>query len=231
MQAQDTGSLSQQIAKHIATQIICGDLVEGERIPELGIAEALNVSRGSVREALLLLQRTHLIEIYPRRGAVVSELSIQHVDALFSTLQLLLTAMLRAIMAHDREQYANPWDQLWQHLQQQLPSRHTDQFYDAFFNFFVQQQALIQNSYILQFYCELLPGLRRYYFLTLNTPRGELKDALAKFECLTDAVLSADCAQAIALMMDFCQHLQALVLDSLTRMKQIELAWGKRSRR
>lgn len=68
MQAHDTESLSEQIAKHISEQIIRGELVEGERIQELRIAAELDVSRGSVREALLLLERTHLIEIYPRRA-------------------------------------------------------------------------------------------------------------------------------------------------------------------
>ena len=77
-------SLSRQIAHHIAEQIISGDLVEGERIQELRIAEELNVSRGSVREALLILERSYLIEIFPRRGAVVSEMSLPQVRALAS---------------------------------------------------------------------------------------------------------------------------------------------------
>ena len=81
MQQQESESLSEQIARHIAEQIISGDLVEGERIQELRIAKELDVSRGSVREALLLLQRTHLIEIFPRRGAIVSEMSAQQVRA------------------------------------------------------------------------------------------------------------------------------------------------------
>jgi len=83
-------SLSEQIAKHISEQIISGELVEGERIQELRIAKELDVSRGSVREALLLLERTHLIEIFPRRGAIVSEMSAQQVRALFDTSALLL---------------------------------------------------------------------------------------------------------------------------------------------
>lgn len=68
MQFQDVASLSEQIAQQISEQILHGELLEGERIPELRIAQELNVSRGSVREALLLLERTHLIQIYPRRG-------------------------------------------------------------------------------------------------------------------------------------------------------------------
>ncbi|SUU69096.1 Putative transcriptional regulator [Acinetobacter baumannii] len=64
MNLEETESLSEQIVKYISEQIISGELVEGERIQELRIAKELDVSRGSVREALLLLERTHLIEIF-----------------------------------------------------------------------------------------------------------------------------------------------------------------------
>ena len=60
MHLEQQESLSEQIAKHICEQIISGELVEGERIQELRIAKELDVSRGSVREALLLLERTLL---------------------------------------------------------------------------------------------------------------------------------------------------------------------------
>ncbi|MFE1636014.1 GntR family transcriptional regulator, partial [Acinetobacter baumannii] len=55
MNLEETESLSEQIVKYISEQIISGELVEGERIQELRIAKELDVSRGSVREALLLL--------------------------------------------------------------------------------------------------------------------------------------------------------------------------------
>ena len=90
MPQHEGSSLAQQIAEHIAKQIIQGELVEGERIQELRIAEELKVSRGSVREALLLLERTHLIAIFPRRGAIVTEMSSSQVSALFETLSLVL---------------------------------------------------------------------------------------------------------------------------------------------
>jgi DNA-binding GntR family transcriptional regulator len=64
MNLEEADSLSEQIAKYISEQIISGELVEGERIQELRIAKELDVSRGSVREALLLLERTYLIEIF-----------------------------------------------------------------------------------------------------------------------------------------------------------------------
>ena len=116
MQQQETDSLSEQIAKHIGEQIISGELVEGERIQELRIAKELDVSRGSVREALLLLERTHLIEIFPRRGAIVSEMSAQQVRALFDTCSLLLGQIVQRIAEtwrhHEIEQLQKLMEQI-----------------------------------------------------------------------------------------------------------------------
>jgi DNA-binding GntR family transcriptional regulator len=44
-------SLAEQIAHHLAERIIRGELAPGERIQEQKVTLALNVSRGSVREA------------------------------------------------------------------------------------------------------------------------------------------------------------------------------------
>ena len=77
-------SLSEQIAQHLAERIIRGELKERERIQEQKVTQAMNVSRGSVREALLILERRHLITILPRRGAQVSELTQQHVRSLYT---------------------------------------------------------------------------------------------------------------------------------------------------
>jgi DNA-binding GntR family transcriptional regulator len=120
MQAHDTESLSEQIAKHISEQIIRGELVEGERIQELRIAAELDVSRGSVREALLLLERTHLIEIYPRRGAIVSEMSAQQVRALFDTSSLLLGQIVQRIAETWRSYEAERLQLLLDELSNQL---------------------------------------------------------------------------------------------------------------
>ena len=75
-------SLAEQIAHHLAERIIRGELKPGERIQEQKVTLALNVSRGSVREALLILERRHLIAILPRRGAHVTELTAHKVQSL-----------------------------------------------------------------------------------------------------------------------------------------------------
>ena len=231
MQSQDIESLSEKIASHISEQIICGELVEGERIQELRIAKELDVSRGSVREALLLLERTHLIEIYPRRGAIVSEMSALQVRSLFDTSSLLLGQIVQRISDTWRVHEAERLKCLMEQLDAQCKLGNAEQFYDLIFQTLSEQHEMVGNNYIMKFYKELLPSLRRSYFLTLNTSRRELQESLELFKLVNDAIMIRKSQQATLFMEDFCRHLRNLVLESLTRMKQIELAWARRSRR
>jgi len=231
MQQQEAHSLSEQIAKHISEQIIRGELVEGERIQELRIASELDVSRGSVREALLLLERTQLIEIFPRRGAIVSEMSAMQVRALFDLTSLLLGQMVHRMAETWRSHEAERIQLLLEQLEAETRQGHTEKFYDLIFQGMAQQQEMVGNLYLMRYYQELLPSLRRSYFLTLNISRRELQESFDLFKLVTEAILIRKSHQATLFMEDFCRHLRNLVLESLTRMKQIELAWARRSRR
>lgn len=231
MQQYEKERLSEQISQHIAEQIINGELVEGERIQEIRFADELDVSRGSIREALLLLERTHLIEIYPRRGAVVSEMSAQQVSALFDILGILLGKIVERLAdtlpAHEIENLKK----LLEKLTEECNLGHTEKFYDLIFNELFKHQEEVNNSYLMKYYKELLPSLRRSYFLTLNTSKTELQESLELFKLVVIAIVSRNSQQAAINMQDFCRHLRDLVLESLARMKQIELAWARRSRR
>lgn len=231
MNQDDATSLSEQIAKHISEQIITGELIEGERIQEIRIAKELDVSRGSVREALLLLERTQLIQIYPRRGAIVSEMSALQVKALFDSVMLHLGYMIQRISETWRVSEAEALQQLNEQLEAHVRVGDTEKFYDSIFQYLAQQDDMIANNYLMSFYRSLLPSLRRSYFLTLNTSKRELQEAHGLFKMVVDAVLIRKSQQAAVFMDDFCRQLRNAVLESLTRMKQIELAWARRSRR
>lgn len=231
MHLNDMENLSEQVARHIGEQIITGELVEGERIQELRIAKELDVSRGSVREALLLLERTHLIRIYPRRGAVVSELSIQQIRGLFDAGVMVLSFIVQRISETWRVHEAAALQDVFTQLEQHVQQGNAEKFYDVFFQYLAQQHDMVANPYLMKFYRELLPSIRRSYFLTLNTSKRELEEALALSKLLIDAILIRKSQQATLFMEDFCRHLCNLVLESLARMKQIELAWARKSRR
>ncbi len=223
--------LSEHIAKHIAEQIVMGELVEGERIQELRIAKELDVSRGSVREALLLLERTYLIDIFPRRGAIVSEMTAHQVTTLFDTSMLVLGNIIHQTTQAGQQSDDNRIERLNVSLVETVRIGDIEHFYEEIFVFITEQCQQIDNIYLNTIYHTLLPSLRRSYFLTLNISKRELQEALTLFQLVIEAILMRQSHQAAMFMENFCQHLCNLVLESLARMKQIELAWAKRSKR
>lgn len=76
-------SLPEQIADRVCAAILAGEYAPGERIRETELAETFSVSRGPVREALRLLEQDGLVTVSPRRGAQITELSIEEVEQLF----------------------------------------------------------------------------------------------------------------------------------------------------
>jgi DNA-binding GntR family transcriptional regulator len=92
-------SLTEKIADHIGGEIITGRLRPRARIQELKVASELGVSRGSVREALLILERRHLVEILPRRGATVSCLDAEDLANCSELVTELQTSFFRKLAA------------------------------------------------------------------------------------------------------------------------------------
>lgn len=231
MEFQASESLSEQIAQHLGQQIIMGDLVEGERIQELRIAKELNVSRGSVREALLILERRHLIAIYPRRGAVVAEISAQHVKSLYEVLSLLLQALCRKASDNWRQQDMEQFMTQLQKLQSHMDDHDIEGFYESAFDMFRLAYRFANNGYIEEILNDLQPAVRRSYYLALHADRRELEESFSFIKGMIDSMLMRKGEQAANLVDEFCVHQCNLVLDSLMRVKQIELAWARRSRR
>jgi DNA-binding GntR family transcriptional regulator len=93
-------SLAEQIAEQIGNAIIRGELPPGERVREEEVAGRFSVSRGPVREALRILERDGLIRIQARRGARVTQLTVDEVDEVFELRCALLGVAARRVAEH-----------------------------------------------------------------------------------------------------------------------------------
>ncbi|MDQ7878980.1 GntR family transcriptional regulator [Microbacterium sp. QXD-8] len=76
-------SLSVKIYEELRERIIEGTLAAGERIRERELAAEFNVSRIPIREAMPRLEAEGFIKTLPRRGAVVTEMTLNDVEELF----------------------------------------------------------------------------------------------------------------------------------------------------
>ncbi|WP_319028538.1 GntR family transcriptional regulator [Dietzia sp. PP-33] len=75
--------LSEEVADHVRTRIMSGEVRPGAFIRLDETAAALGVSVTPVREALLTLRGEGLVDLVPRRGYLVSPMSRQDVEDIF----------------------------------------------------------------------------------------------------------------------------------------------------
>lgn len=76
-------NLSHAVAREVRLRICSGELPPGERINEVRLARELAVSRTPLREALTRLAGEDFVEMTPRLGFSVPELTVQEVIELY----------------------------------------------------------------------------------------------------------------------------------------------------
>ncbi len=209
-------SLSEQIAHHLAERIIRGELKERERIQEQKVTLALNVSRGSVREALLILERRHLITILPRRGAHVSELTPHNVKSLYALVIELYILLGYAVAERWKtESDLQPFVVIQQQLMAHAEARDIDSFVQSSFDVMRAAFPFANNPYLQETLENLLPAMSRTYHLALEKRKSEMSQFLNAFAGLLQAVIARDPAQVRETLTAYSQHNCQMVLAAM----------------
>lgn len=88
----DEPLLSERVRRSLADEIAAGSLRPGTPLDEQQLAQRFGTSRTPAREALRQLAMDGLVEVRPRRGAVVAEMSIERLADMFE-----MTAEMEAL--------------------------------------------------------------------------------------------------------------------------------------
>ncbi|MBI6941297.1 GntR family transcriptional regulator [Pseudomonas putida] len=211
-------SLSEQIADYLAERIIRGELAPGERIQEQKVTQALNVSRGSVREALLILERRHLVAILPRRGAHVTTLDERSVRSLCALMGEFYILLGNAVAQKWRtETDLRPFLSIQQRLQQARDQQDIKAFVAESFAVMRAAYPFADNPYLQETVENLQPAMSRAYYLALDQRQASMLDYLDLFARLLDAVVARDLSRIREVLTAYCQRSCELVLAALAR--------------
>ena len=211
-------SLSEQIAEHLAERIIRGELAPGEKLPEAELAKSLDVSTNSLREAFRLLEKRHLIELQPRRGARVCEVTESQVRDLYDFLFLLLSHMA-ARAARDWqpgqiEDLAAMLPELERHYQaDDMPGAHQVAF--RFVELATRRFA--NNTYLAADIEDLVPLLKRFSYIALQEETTEFDGSLRIFQRLLENVLGRNPEQAAADIREYGDNQCRIVLRAVAK--------------
>ena len=209
-------SLAEQIAHYLAERIIRGELKERERIQEQKVTQALNVSRGSVREALLILERRHLIVILPRRGAQVSELTPHHVTSLYAlTIELYIMLARAVIERWQVDADLAPFIDIQQRLLENLQRGDIGAFVENSFDVMRAAFPFADNPYLQETVENLLPAISRTYHLALERRKSEMGQFLNTFAELLQVIIARDQPRIREVLLGYGEHNCQLVLAAL----------------
>jgi DNA-binding GntR family transcriptional regulator len=208
-------SMAEQIAQYLANQIISGQRVANERIQELKIVDELEVSRGSVREALLLMERRHLIDIVPRRGAMVAEITPSSVANLFDVFGILVSRL--AVLVAQRWQ-GTELNALIQHLtelQRIAEQENREKFIAQVFLLLRMAYPLARNEYLQELLVNMQPAVHRCYALAQRYKQNDGQAALVFFSALMAGVTTRKSELLPAAVKQYFDHQLELVLAAL----------------
>jgi len=98
-------SLLVRVKSSIEEAILQGKIRPGERLIEDELAKIFKVSRGPIREAFCHLEKDGFIKIFPRKGAVVENISNEDIVDIYQVRSVLegLAAKLFCMRAEDKD--------------------------------------------------------------------------------------------------------------------------------
>ena len=105
-QAGEEGSLAEQAYAQIKKRIFDFELMPGDRLSESELAEAIQVSRTPLRQALQRLQHEGFVEAIPKVGWLVPPLSFDKFDELYDFRVLIECFAVRELCADAAERRA-----------------------------------------------------------------------------------------------------------------------------
>lgn len=214
----DAGCLTHGIADALAQRIVSGDLAGGVALREVAITQTYQVSRSSVREALLLLQRRYLVDIYPRRGAQVRVLTAQNVQDLYD-LSTELYILLGTLLAQRWQTQAQllPFLEVRRAMQLSVQNKDVESFIKHSFAIVEVAAPIVNNPYLQQALANVMPAVSRTYYAAFKQRSPEMGQFTRIFDQLLVAVQARHTDKIRQLLYAYAQKNCQLALRALPR--------------
>lgn len=185
--------LRERITSTIRDLIIEGRINPGERLQEPEMANALKVSRTPLREAFLQLESEGFLIVNPRKGAIVTELSLKDAEELYLIKGTLEALAARIAVNNISEDLLNELTLL--NSQMNNISRQDDKDYKKFLEINAKFHQLIYEASGNQRLIKLISLLRnqtlRYNFIFLSL-LSHLEESVEEHVEIINALKSKD---------------------------------------
>ena len=203
--------LHMQAARHLREMIIEGRLPPRSPIDEQDLCKRFGTSRTPLREALKVLASEGLIELLPRRGAVVSDVSEEDMHEKFAVVRLLEAYAARAVCVSASQ---NQIDELLE-IHKALLAAHKKRLHARYFalneKFHRGVVAATGNKTLIDIHASLVDHLRRARIAVLSV-EGSIPQFVKHHERIAKAIKERDANLAAR---EFTKHQEAIEQETI----------------
>ncbi|MBQ2412075.1 MAG: GntR family transcriptional regulator [Anaerotignum sp.] len=179
--------------------ILTGKLVPGERLMENQLAEKLGVSRTPVREALRMLELENLVELVPRKGAQVldmSEKDITNILEVRSALEGLATSLAcKKMTKEDLQQLKN----MEVDFEKAVADNDVEHFVDIDEDFHDLIFAATENDKLISIFRNLRIQLYRYRMAQAKNNETSMSTIVAHHRSIIRAIENHDAEEGASI--------------------------------
>jgi DNA-binding GntR family transcriptional regulator len=158
------GSLTDRVTEFIANKIIKMEYKPGDKIIESRIAAELGLSHSPIREALRVLEKNRLVELIPRKGAYVTEITESYAESLYEILIELLVLVIKKSIQNATDEDLAKLDTAIEEAEKAAQSDNIEAYYNAIIVFCVACLSSSHDQLLEQIISGLLPSLKRLLY-------------------------------------------------------------------
>jgi len=188
-------SHAQRLRQRIEDEIVSGELALGSRLDENQLAARFGVSRTPIREALLQLAATGLVQTKPRRGAIVSAPEPHLLLAMFEAMAEIEAACGRLAARRLVPEDAEALQAALAGCKAAMAKADTESYYAENYVFHTVVYRASRNAFLAEQALSLHRRLAPYRRLQLRV-RQRLPQSLAEHEAIVAAIVAGNEAGA-----------------------------------
>ena len=214
---------SDRVRRQIADQIISGVLRPGEELDEKKLAEAFNVSRTPVREALRQLAAASLVEWRPHQSAVVAKITPSKMVEMFEVMAELEGFCGRLAARRMTPAEHTALVSLQKKFRPYVDARDREGYHELNKSFHEAIYAGSHNDYLREQAAALYGRLAPYRAYHLKRPDA-LRRASEEHEAIVEAIIAGDGDEAHRLLVSHVSLSNELFSDLVAALSSAEAA-------
>jgi DNA-binding GntR family transcriptional regulator len=199
-------SATDRVYEWVRTRILEGTFSAGRLLSEGEISEAVEVSRTPVREAFLRLASEGMLQLYPKRGALVVPVTASELNEVLTARSLIEPWAARALAGRgDRANVVTRLRALIAEAADALTVHDDQRFQEADRTFHQTIVSAAGNELLGGFYSSLRDRQVRAGMLAAQGAQGRAEEITEQHSAIADAIEKGDGEEASA---ELAEHLQ-----------------------